>query len=43
MQVADWAALVARGDSLLVQPWYNSSQNVFVKAVYEAAAALAAA
>ena len=39
-QVADWAALVARGDSMLIQPWYNSSQNVFVKKVYETAATL---
>ena len=27
-----------RGDSLLAVPWYNATQNVFVKAVYEAAA-----
>ena len=29
---------MTRGDSLLVVPWYNATQNVFVKAVYEAAA-----
>ena len=37
------AGFVKRHRIVLVQPWYNSSQNVFVKAVYEAAAALAAA
>ena len=36
--MADWARLVTRGDSLLAVPWYNATQNVFVKAVYEAAA-----
>ena len=36
--MADWARLVMRGDVLLAKPFYIPSQNVFVAAVYEAAA-----
>ena len=35
----DWVALVKNGDCLLVDPWYNSSENVKVKSIYEAARA----
>jgi len=31
----EYSALVRRGDSMLVDPWYNNTVNVFVKRAYE--------
>lgn len=36
--IDEWVPLVARGDVLLIDAWYNNSVNVFVKSVYETAA-----
>ena len=36
--VLDWyTPVVKRGDALLMYPWYNASENVFVKRLYEMA------
>lgn len=40
--IENWIPLVQRGDILRVDAWYNSTTNVFVKQVYENAAAAAA-
>ena len=34
-----WVDLVRAGDQLIVQPWYNSTEQMQIKAIYEAAAA----
>ena len=34
-----WVDLVRSGDQLIVDPWYNNSQAMEIKAIYEAAAA----
>ena len=33
----DWVDLVKAGDCLIMQPWFNSTQNMEVKKIYEAA------
>ena len=32
-----YEAIVRRGDTLIISPWYNATENIFVKKVYERA------
>ena len=33
----EWVALVKAGDSMIIQPWYNGTEQMNIKAIYEAA------
>jgi hypothetical protein len=38
-----WAAFAGQGNAMVIQPWYDSPQNQFIRQAYEAAAAASVA
>ena len=36
---SQWVDVVKQGDALIIQPWYNGTEQMYIKRVYEAARA----